>query len=70
MLLCTQVSAELSGVVSHLCFSDTHVSGGGTTPAILAATMGSSIIRYSLTLPDPRKRLSDLNKAFIAGMIS
>ena len=29
--------------------------------------MGSSIIRYSLTLPDPRKRLSELNKAFVAG---
>ena len=62
-----QVSSELSGVVSSLCFADTHVAGGGTSPAIFASTMGSSIIRYSITLPDPRKRLSELNKAFVAG---
>ena len=66
-ILKCQVSSELAGVVSHICFSDTHVSGGGTSPALFAATMGSSVIRYQLTLPDPRERLSVINKAFIAG---
>lgn len=63
-----QVSSELSGVVSHLCFADTHVAGSGANPAIFASTMGSSIIRYSISLPDPRKRLTELNKAFISGI--
>ena len=53
--------------MSHLCFTDTHVAGGGTSPAIFASTMGSSVIRYTLTLPDPRERLSQINKALIAG---
>ena len=65
-----QVSPELSGVVSHICFSDTHVSGGGTSPAVFAATMSSSVIRYHITLPDPRERLSKINKAFVAGKLS
>lgn len=68
VLLSPQVSAELSGLVSHLSFSDTHVSGGGAIPAIFAATMGSSVVRYSLTLPAPSKRLTQLNRAFNAGL--
>lgn len=65
-----QISPEVAGVVSYLIFSDTHVTSGGTCPSIFAATIGSSIIRYSLTLPDPRSRLSQINRAFIAGNVA
>ena len=55
------------GHITHLCFSDTHVSGGGTSPTLFASTMGSFVARYSLILPDPRERLTQINKVFPAG---
>ena len=46
-----------------LCFSP----GGGSSPSVFAATMGSVILRYSLTLPSPNDRLHQINRAFISG---
>ena len=64
----SQVSPELAGVVSHLAFYETHVSGGGASPCVIASTMGSIVIRYSFTLPEPQDRLVQINRAFIAGV--
>lgn len=41
--------------------------GGGASASVFACTMGSVVIRYSITLPDPDQRLAETNRAFIAG---
>jgi len=62
-----QVAPVMAGCVTQIAFADTHVSGGGSNPSVFAATMGSVVIRYSLTLPRPNDRLVEVNRAFIAG---
>jgi len=62
-----QVRPEQAGLVSHLCFAETHAAGGGPHAAVFASTMGSSLIRYTLTLPEPAERLAQINRAIIAG---
>jgi lethal(2) giant larvae protein len=58
-----QVPPEMMGVVTHLTFADTFVSGRGPAACVFASTMGSVVIRYSITLPHPDSRLVDINRA-------
>ena len=64
-----QIPPEMAGFVTNLCFAETHVSGGGPQACMFASTMGSVLIRYSLSLPEPAERLAQINRAFLAGML-
>ena len=41
--------------------------GGGASACVFASTMGSVVLRYSITLPHPDSRLVDINRAFPIG---
>ena len=43
-------------------------SGGGPHVSVLASTMGSTIIRYSIEVPKAAKIYTDANRAHSAGM--
>ena len=62
-----QIPPEMLGYVTHLSFCDTHSTGGGTTPTVFASTMGSFLIKYCLTLPDTKDRLTQINTFSPAG---
>ena len=62
-----QVRPDMAGFVTNLCFAETHSSGGGPHASVFASTMGSTLIRYSLSLPEPAERLAEINRAFVAG---
>ena len=64
-----QIPPEMAGYVTNLCFAETHVSGGGPQACVFASTMGSVVVRYSLSLPEPAERLAQINRAFLAGML-
>ncbi len=63
----TQVQPDQAGFVTHICFAETHVTGGGPQASLWVSTKGSSVIRYSLTIPEPAERLSQINRALVAG---
>ncbi len=43
------------------------MTGGGPQASLWVSTKGSSVIRYSLTIPEPAERLSQINRALVAG---
>jgi lethal(2) giant larvae protein len=61
------VPPEQRGVVNYLVFAETHISGGGPHVSIIATTMGSSLIRYSIEVPKSDLKYTTHNRAFPAG---
>ena len=53
----------------HCIFLSYHLVslGGGASASVFASTMGSVVIRYSITLSHPDKRLIEINRAFSVG---
>ncbi|XP_019855603.1 PREDICTED: lethal(2) giant larvae protein homolog 2-like [Amphimedon queenslandica] len=61
------IPPEQRGVVCHLLFSETHISGGGPHVSVIASTMGSSLIRYTIEVPTKDMKYTGPNRAFPAG---